>query len=86
MTGVKLGDMHKLIPKGEGRGKDRAANGIYFLKQMSLIENNYVITHLCMLQFQCFMHFPETTVTSEHGPRLIQDSDLFMGKSETNQH
>ena len=50
MTGVKLGDMHKLIPKGEGRGKDRAANGIYFLKQMSLIENNYVITHLCMLQ------------------------------------
>lgn len=86
MTGVKLGDMHKLIPKEEGGGTDRAANDIYFLKQMFLTENNYVITHLCMLQFQCFMHFPETTVTSEHGPCLIQDSDLFTGKSETNQH
>lgn len=86
MTEVKLGDMHKLTPKEEGGGIDRAANGIYFLKQIFLIENNYVITHLCILQFQCFMHFSETTVSSEHGPCLIQDSDLFMGKSETNQH
>lgn len=84
MTEVKLGDMHKLIPKEEGGGTDRAAND--FLKQIFLIENNYVITHLCILQFQCFMHFSETTVSSEHGPSLIQDSDLFTRKSETNQH